>query len=1012
MSKSRAASFAMFVSALFIGLLGFPLPASAQIGLRVLLGVTDEASAVWDGSVSVDGARVTRLDPWRFGKEDEIIGNTSWKASTRPVLSFMHLVLHLQPPVGDNGVIIWLSEDNPNAEIKIKTTQGDFSLRLGDLPFGKLTYELGGRVAVDRIPANWRLTETPDEEDYPAAASGPNREIWLAYLQFRHNPNHDKLRAPMTEPIKDLSVYSEPTGGDEVFVKHFADNKWSEPIPVSAAGGDLYRPAIAVDGKGKVWVFWSDDLDMKGVFELRARVLENGVPQSDSVISKASGSDVFPVATTDSEGRVWVAWQGWRNAKAAIFSATEQGDGFSTPQQVSNSSANEWNPAIAADSRGRVSVAWDSYRNGSYDVYARTATAPGAWEQEIPVAATARYEAYPSITYDPQGRLWIAYEEGSEGWGKDWGAHISAGVPLYYARAIRLVGLDASGRLVDPGVQPGVVLPGIATIRSDVTEGRQADITGWEKPDPDLWKRRTPNAHPFPSPNPRNSLPRLQADASGRVWLAFRTNAPAVWGPLGTSWSEYVTSFDGQKWIKPIFLFRSDNILDNRPALVTRGPGDLVVIESSDSRREAQILLKRGWDLKQLMGFGGGDPYNNDLYANVIALPPASVPVLGKDLGAPPTPTVLPTADSERADAAAVRAYRFKSGDNDLKIVRGEFHRHSEISMDGGSDGTLLDQWRYILDAADLDWVGCCDHDNGGGREYSWWTTQKLTDVFYTPGKFAPLFSYERSVQYPEGHRNVVFAQRGVRTLPRLPISGADATGHAPDTQNFYAYLKKYNGVTASHTSATDMGTDWRDNDPTVEPVVEIYQGMRQNYEIPDGPRANSAQDSIGGWRPKGFVSEALQRGYLLGFQASSDHISTHQSYANALVTSDTREALIDALHKRHIYASTDNIIADVRSGSHIMGDVFITDKAPEISVKLLGTSPFTKVVIVKDGQYVYTTQPGTKEVEFRWRDYAPEVGKRSYYYVRGEQQNGEIVWASPMWITYTGKQVQAASNQ
>ena len=34
----------------------------------------------------------------------------------------------------------------------------------------------------------------------------------------------------------------------------------------------------------------------------------------------------------------------------------------------------------------------------------------------------------------------------------------------------------------------------------------------------------------------------------------------------------------------------------------------------------------------------------------------------------------------------------------------------------------------------------------------------------------------------------------------------------------------------------------------------------------------------------------------------------------------------------------------------------------------------------------------------------AAESGKMSYYYVRGEQENGEIVWASPMWITYTGK--------
>jgi len=43
--------------------------------------------------------------------------------------------------------------------------------------------------------------------------------------------------------------------------------------------------------------------------------------------------------------------------------------------------------------------------------------------------------------------------------------------------------------------------------------------------------------------------------------------------------------------------------------------------------------------------------------------------------------------------------------------------------------------------------------------------------------------------------------------------------------------------------------------------------------------------------------------------------------------------------------------------------------------------------------------------VEFTWRDEKPEAGKTSYYYVRGEQQDGEIVWVSPMWITYRASQ-------
>jgi hypothetical protein len=49
----------------------------------------------------------------------------------------------------------------------------------------------------------------------------------------------------------------------------------------------------------------------------------------------------------------------------------------------------------------------------------------------------------------------------------------------------------------------------------------------------------------------------------------------------------------------------------------------------------------------------------------------------------------------------------------------------------------------------------------------------------------------------------------------------------------------------------------------------------------------------------------------------------------------------------------------------------------------------------------VHVIEPKTKEVSFTWKDDKPEAGKTSYYYVRGEQEDGELVWASPMWIKY-----------
>ena len=142
------------------------------------------------------------------------------------------------------------------------------------------------------------------------------------------------------------------------------------------------------------------------------------------------------------------------------------------------------------------------------------------------------------------------------------------------------------------------------------------------------------------------------------------------------------------------------------------------------------------------------------------------------------------------ADIERIRGYRASIGGKKLQIIRGEFHRHTEISGDGGNDGPLEDMWRYAIDVASMDWLGCGDHDNGGHREYTWWLTQKTTDAFRLPGVSIRRIAYERSVRYPEGHRNVIFTRRGIRTLPRLPITDRDNVVHAPDTQMLYKYLQ------------------------------------------------------------------------------------------------------------------------------------------------------------------------------------------------------------------------------
>ena len=114
------------------------------------------------------------------------------------------------------------------------------------------------------------------------------------------------------------------------------------PIEITPSGGDLYRPAIAVDGCGRPWVFWSEN--RKGNFDVWARAIENGKPGAIVQLSHEPGSDIDPVAATDAHGRVWVAWQGWRNGKASIFAATQDGDRFSPPVVVASSAATNGTP--------------------------------------------------------------------------------------------------------------------------------------------------------------------------------------------------------------------------------------------------------------------------------------------------------------------------------------------------------------------------------------------------------------------------------------------------------------------------------------------------------------------------------------------------------------------------------------------------------------------------------------------------------------------------------------------
>jgi hypothetical protein len=944
-------------------------PEQPPVAILIQMGLKDQQPTAWSGAAHVQGAKVVHREGYAFRDSDKLIDPDGWEASSRRPIRVPRNAPQVaaQEGIGSVGVILHLSDLQPDATLTLEpkdTALGKVSVPMKDVLTGHRQLVWDGKAAVRLLSTATPLVTAKTEDDFPSAAYGPDGTLWVAFISYTLK---DESRRIEQEPLQgqpaDFKAFYRPEFGDRLQVKYYRDGGWSEATVVGDAAEDLVRCAIGVEGNGTPWVIYS--ANRGGNYDVYARpvnlqtpaAVKNPAPRlgPEQRLTNSPTPDLGPVACTDQSGQLWLACQSWGDDGTARIQLLRCKDGKWGPGPElpgQRKSENRWYPALAAGPDGKVAVAYDVYHQRDYDIH--VAVINGSQVVDQPVATSAKFEARPSVAYDARGRLWIAYEEGTENWGKDFGALDRRGTPLYKARSVRVACLENNQLL-----KPAAELPTSVS----------------NQPDPN---ERVP----------RYAYPRLGLDGQGRVWLCYRQKFGTRYSTHpGSYWISFVRRLDGDQWGPPVELNHSDGLLDSRPVLLPHVSGGLLAIHNSDGR------------------FTTPEQIDNQIYASIVTLPgePIEPKLVSQEAG---------TKDGKAAAAEAaavqrIRDYRIESEGKRLQLLRGEFHRHTEISWDGGPDGSLEDMFRYAIDGAAMDWISNADHDNGAGREYPWWLTQKFTDAYHVAKAFTPLFGYERSVSYPHGHRNCIFVRRGILTLPRLsePDPAKRVAGiHADDAKMFYRYLKELDGICASHTSATGMGTDWRDNDPVVEPLVEIYQGDRNNYEYQGAPRAgydpngDKKPAAIGGWRPAGFIDLAFRKGYRFGFQSSSDHWSTHISFCVALAERHDREGIMAALKKRHCYAATDDIILDVRSGNHLQGDEFKTSDTPALQFHVIGTEPLARIDILKDSAVVDTITPSGQEHRGEWKDPKP-TGGTHYYYVRVEQKDGALAWASPMWI-------------
>lgn len=844
------------------------------------------------------------------------------------------------------------------------------------------------------------------QSDFPVLAADKNGGLWIAFVSW--DGQQDRLRLAKR-------------AGDAI------------QVAAEIAGpGIIHQPSLAAAGDGSLWAVWSqtgtDDL-----MSLHARRIRDGKPEGDPIIlAKNKGPNVFSHATTDAAGRVWVGWQSMRNGLGEIFCRVfdPAKSDWSREIQVTRDLGGDWEPRLAFDGKDGAWVLYDSSRGNEFNILATHVSLDGAVGEPKTLVKTPRYEGRVSAVAAADGKgLWFAFERGRSRWGLDVRAHEGA-MGLNGQKEAVLAYWDFATDKVE---EAGALTPLLEKLEGPA--GKPAARSNTKNPkkkaagarNAQKLRKQQSSAAKTPAPSQpakenralltAANLPQVMLDAHGHPWVAVRYFRNFAWRIALARWDT-----EARRWTEPVALPSSVYTQDRLCRSALAPDGGLWLCWPTDGRTDknhqtSQLHLARVLTDKQL------------------ALAPA-VPAMGEK----PLADYLNVVTPERPLS---EHHAWEHGGARYTLYFGDFHRHTDISnCITANDGCVVEQFRYACDMGKLDFLGTSDHTDAGKiyHPYEWWLNQKLVDAFYSPGRFTSMFAYEREQKWPHGHRNIIFARRGgpVVYINRakylaspwqrsLPVKSDGETEIMAD--ELWSVLKTC-GIPCtaiSHTGATGMGTDWNlfterfgQVDHRVENVLEIYQGARVSYEGLGAPQPTvgllkgqaynpAAQIGIArvpfpiktfGDKNNGVYQNALQLGQKLGVFANSDHISTHTSYGGVYVKEFTREGIIEALNARRSIAATDKIFLEFTCNGRLLGSEFELAEKPDLSFAIEGTSKISRVTIVRNEKDYQSFEPGAKTFRQTFVDESPIEGENRYY-LRVQQDDGNMAWSSPVWVTF-----------
>jgi len=184
------------------------------------------------------------------------------------------------------------------------------------------------------------------------------------------------------------------------------------------------NPATAVDLTGAIWVVWDQATQAAGDTDIFVGKLGHGANafNTSQVVYSGANTQSHPVIAVDSDGILYVAWQGsGANGHWDIFvSSSSDGTTWSTPVKISagdtNNTSDQMRPSMCIHQE-KIYIVYQDDRAGNFDIWVSTLTDGDPW-METQVTSDPSEQTYPMIG-NTAVILWTDARNTSTGLGLD-----------------------------------------------------------------------------------------------------------------------------------------------------------------------------------------------------------------------------------------------------------------------------------------------------------------------------------------------------------------------------------------------------------------------------------------------------------------------------------------------------------------------------------------------------------------------------------------------------------------